>query len=90
MFLWFGIKKTIAFCSLLKLFVQTKGNCHGEESTIFPGFAPVGAPPHSRLPDCLATVQGQVSRTERQGLLCWNVSTTSASLRPPDLGQLWS
>lgn len=65
MFLWFGIKQTIAFCSLLKLFVQTKGNCHGEKSTNFPGFAPFCTPSHSMLPDCVSIARGQVSRDRK-------------------------
>lgn len=52
---WFcglALSKQPLFCSLLKLFVQTKGNCHGKKSTIFPAFAPLCASSHSMLSDC--------------------------------------
>lgn len=49
MFLWLGIKQTTTFLFSPQIICQTKGSCHGEKSTIFPAFAPFGAPLHSML-----------------------------------------
>lgn len=73
-----ALSKQLLFCSLLKLFVQTKGNCRGEKSTIFPAFAPFRAPSHSTLSDSVRfhSPVSDFQPTERQGLLLLSVRAT--------------
>lgn len=73
-----ALSKQLLFCSLLKLFVQTKGNCHGEKSTIFPVRALPCASSHSMLSDCVlfhSAVSG-FQLTARQGLLPCSMKAT--------------
>ena len=81
-----ALSKQLLFCSLLKLFVQTKGNCHGEKSTVFPALAPLCASSHSMLSDCVHfhSSVSSFQLTARQGLLPCNVK---ASLKPSDPAQ---
>lgn len=82
-----ALSKQLLFCSLLKLFAQTKGSCHGEKSRIFPAFAPFCAPRTA----CFRTLHFRSSVSDFQPAeMLQNVKPPSASPRPPDPVQFQS